>query len=221
MSEIYRIKDISQFNPEIPVYIDSNVKKKILYSDFTNEETLGFLVGDLREYEQQRYVLITDAITTVDEIDEKIDDSKMIVGSYFQEGTLDEHLSKLPYGLEKKNYYTLMRCSLSKESEEIDFEVFISGEEGYSEVDFRIFPLSKLERELDDEIYIQEEMAVFRQSEKLLSFLLLSAVAIFFGVFGGILGFLLSADQVKERRISLLLIGIISSLVWFILPYIP
>ncbi len=221
MEEIYSVKDIPNFDKGTEVYLDPKVKKKIYKKAIPGEKTYGFLVGDVITYENREYVCILNTIEKIEEMEDKIDDSRIVVGSYITQGNVEYHLDELPIGLADRSYYCVVKANSIPNEHDVDLEVFKSNEGDFSKVRFGMVSIPTEERRAEEEINIQEELAIFRHTERLLNFVLLAILSGIFGIFGGLVGFYLSEEQPVKRRVSLLLIGILSTVIWFSIPYLP
>lgn len=224
MHGISTVKDIPKFSEKVPVYIDVGLEKKVIKTTTTGKEYFGFLVGDVIKRTRKEYVLITDIISNVEDLDEKIDGSKIVVGSFFHGVSLEYHIDELPYGMTERSYYIILKYDISKNYEDIEFETYklytVDSSDKAYKVNHKFVPLSSGSDVIDDEIRVNEEIAIFREAERSLSYLMLSIFAAFFGVFGGVLGYLLSKKQTTKRRFLLLIIGCLSTIVWFALPHL-
>lgn len=215
MKEISGIENIEEFDSTVPVYLSYDVKQKLIKTGPPHGKKVGFLVGDVFWEEGLEYIVVTDLIQDIDEMVEKVDDTRLVVGSFFHGDSLEEHIDDLPYGLSEKSYFTVLRASAPEEEKgyEMEFEAYKVEDNSPREVSHKFTYLVE-EEEIDDPIYIQREMSLFRQSEKMLSFLFLGVFASLFGIFGGIAGFLLSKDFSQKKRLFLLGIGVVSTFFW-------
>lgn len=219
MKEIKTVNDIPGFTTKVPVYIDVPAKTKIYRSVVSKDDTFGFLIGDVLNYGEHTFVLISNIVTTVDEIDEKIDESNIVVGSFFRGKSMDKHLEELPSRLKKKEYYTLINAKVTEDRYNVEFEVYRCIKNNFSKVNYKKTTLPSGEGKTEEDIYIFRETIRLRETKKLVSFFIHSIFALIFGIVGGTVGALLSSEQPIQRRIFLLMIGVVGTLLWFGLPY--
>lgn len=221
MYDLSSIHDIPLFRRDVRVYIDGGLKGKLM--KFSGQDTFGFLIGDVLSYRGQEYVVITDIVRNIDELDEKIGEFEIVVGSFFQGGDIEELIEELPYGLTNKKYYTAIIYNAASDYDDIFFEVYRKFKKGssinYYKTRFKFVSLPIGGDLMEEKLHINKELSTFREAERLLRYISLSIFAAIFGVFGGIIGYILSKNQTKSRRLILVVIGIISTIVWLILPY--
>lgn len=177
------------------------------------------MIGNVVFYDGREYVIISDVIKDKDDLEEKMNYQKILIGSFFKKGSLSEHLRALPYGLAEKNHYTILKFSLIEEGD-IVFEAYREYDDVFYKFKHKLISIPDDMESIEEAIQINEEIAVFKEAERLLSFLSLSLLAGFFGIFGGVIGYILARKQTKKRRIALLLLGFLSTVAWYMIQYI-
>lgn len=209
------VDEIEDFKKDIGVYISEKTTNNLFIQCSMSEDNIGYLVGDFQFINEQPYVVVTNAFSDIDKI-EQLDDEVMVVGWYYCGNESPQ--SRKDMDIERRFLSKAHHVTLSINPKTRQVKAYKRWENNYKSIPFLITSISKVARDtIKDEIFLEDELYEVKEARKMLEFITLSFISILFGLFGGLLGFFIGDDQGIKRRVLLVIFGVMSTIFWFIL----
>jgi hypothetical protein len=207
------IREIPEFHEDVPIYITQECYNKIL-NKMHSAGDKGYLIGDLYYYKDEPFILATDIFTDFENL-ESTGDEQLILGWCYwgEEDPQNYRDGGIEINLLNKPYQVIFQ--VMPDTGEITAYKIVDG--AIDEIDYLITQIRYDDLDIEEPIHLEREIAEIKEVKKLITFMFLSFFALLFGIFGGITAYLVTKDLDKQKRVLLLLFGILSTMMWLLI----
>ena len=214
MMTVRSIDELVEFDVNITLYLSESANDSMIRPGEASSDSIGFLIGELFLHQGKEYALVTKVIQDVQHIDVATKGA-MILGWYY-EGTgapQEQPHTKLEERMLDQPHHFVFQVDLTTGS----VQAFQPDAGVYSPIIYRTVDDYYSMDTFDDMALIHEELSEIEGTKVFMNRMILTSLTLLFGLFGGVMSFIVSDERKMALRAVYIVFGAISTVFWLML----